>query len=472
MTSNRRSTDAPPLADAKTVRALMAGACDLALAIDAEGTVVHVETGGEDFSGAAPSEWIGRPLEEMVTAESRPKLAALLSEARAGERPRRREINHPTPEGEDLPIRYAAAYAPDEDLVLLMGRDQRAIASLQSRLVAAQQAMEQEYERLRQMETRYRILFQTAGEAFLIVDASGERILEANPAAAKLLGVEPTDLAGRPLVDQVAQESREALAGALAAAGASGRSETVAVADLSGQRRIDLRATLFRAAADTLLLCALRPREAARGEDGEAEAQVLRLVRRSTDAVVLTDAEGRAIWANDAFLGLAEVALEEQVRGRSLDGFLGRPGVDLNVMLQNAREHGRLRHFSTTLRGAYGTTAQVEISTAHLPHDTTPGFGFVIRDVSRSAAGSRRGASVTSGDDPQSVDHMVELVGSVPLRELVRATTDEIERMCIQTALRLTGGNRASAAEMLGLSRQSLYVKLRRFGLVESDADD
>jgi DNA-binding NtrC family response regulator len=40
-----------------------------------------------------------------------------------------------------------------------------------------------------------------------------------------------------------------------------------------------------------------------------------------------------------------------------------------------------------------------------------------------------------------------------------------IERMCILAALDLTRNNRASAAEMLGLSRQSLYVKLRRFGL-------
>jgi DNA-binding protein Fis len=34
--------------------------------------------------------------------------------------------------------------------------------------------------------------------------------------------------------------------------------------------------------------------------------------------------------------------------------------------------------------------------------------------------------------------------------------------------LNLTGNNRASAAEMLGLSRQSLYVKLRRFGFAEA----
>jgi DNA-binding NtrC family response regulator len=39
--------------------------------------------------------------------------------------------------------------------------------------------------------------------------------------------------------------------------------------------------------------------------------------------------------------------------------------------------------------------------------------------------------------------------------------------MCIAAALELTGDNRASAAEMLGLSRQSFYVKLRRHGLGE-----
>ena len=47
-----------------------------------------------------------------------------------------------------------------------------------------------------------------------------------------------------------------------------------------------------------------------------------------------------------------------------------------------------------------------------------------------------------------------------------------IERLCIETALELTGNNRASAAELLGLSRQSLYVKLRRYGLADDSTDD
>ena len=59
------------------------------------------------------------------------------------------------------------------------------------------------------------------------------------------------------------------------------------------------------------------------------------------------------------------------------------------------------------------------------------------------------------------------------MKELVRETTDVIERMCIEAALKLTGDNRATAAEMLGLSRQILYVKLRRFGLADvSEYDD
>ncbi len=60
---------------------------------------------------------------------------------------------------------------------------------------------------------------------------------------------------------------------------------------------------------------------------------------------------------------------------------------------------------------------------------------------------------------------MTELVGRVPLKDIVRDTTDLIEQLCIEAALELTHDNRASAAEMLGLSRQSLYVKLRRFNI-------
>jgi DNA-binding NtrC family response regulator len=66
---------------------------------------------------------------------------------------------------------------------------------------------------------------------------------------------------------------------------------------------------------------------------------------------------------------------------------------------------------------------------------------------------------------------VTELIGRVALKDLVREATDVIERLCIEAALELSGDNRASAAEILGLSRQSLYVKLRRYGLGDLAAE-
>ena len=103
-----------------------------------------------------------------------------------------------------------------------------------------------------------------------------------------------------------------------------------------------------------------------------------------------------------------------------------------------------------------------------MPNGDQPCFGFTIRNVGRRLSNDPRSGRQL----PRSVEQMTELVGRVPLKDLVRETTDVIERLCIEAALELTGDNRASAAEILGLSRQSLYVKLRRYGLGDLGSGD
>jgi DNA-binding protein Fis len=70
------------------------------------------------------------------------------------------------------------------------------------------------------------------------------------------------------------------------------------------------------------------------------------------------------------------------------------------------------------------------------------------------------------------MQNVMELVGSAPLKDIVSATTDVVEKMCIETAVDLTRNNRVAAAEMLGLSRQSLYVNLRKYGLLNKGGED
>ena len=95
-----------------------------------------------------------------------------------------------------------------------------------------------------------------------------------------------------------------------------------------------------------------------------------------------------------------QLATEEQARNESLERWLGRPGVDFNLLTAQLREHGSLRLFATQLRGEFGSSSDVEICAVSVVDGEEPCFGFTIRDVgqrvtfdARSAAKSRARSS-------------------------------------------------------------------------------
>ena len=94
-------------------------------------------------------------------------------------------MNHPSRTGADIPVAYNAVRA-DDGSVIAVGRDLRAISTLQQRLVDTQQAMERDYWKLRHVETRYRLLFQLSTDAIVVVDADTMRIVDASNSAARL----------------------------------------------------------------------------------------------------------------------------------------------------------------------------------------------------------------------------------------------------------------------------------------------
>ncbi|MEL6583298.1 MAG: transcriptional regulator PpsR [Pseudomonadota bacterium] len=453
--------------DAASVGKMISTSSDVSFVVSNDGQIHDISIGDETIGPELLEQWAGAKLQDLVTEDSRHKVLELLADAAAGDTPHWREVNHIMPNGEQLPVRYSAV-STGPGMIVLLGRDLRAVARLQNRLVKAQLALEQDYERFRQIETRYRVLFETSSEALIIMDAESGRIIEANPTAAKALGRSSRDLVNAVFEQEFADESHHEITATLASVRATGKATNLTIRGRDGGSLYDLSCVLFRAATETFVLCRLTQQQK-QGNDGFGFGEALgALFNQTSDAVVITDHAGQIHQANDAFLSLADVAVFEGVRGTSLSQFLGRPGVDLSVMLANAQEHGRLSIYSTTLRSTFGSTVPVEISAVHIQSDAHTGFGFILRDVSRLEASRVRAQTVS----PESVEHVMELVGSAPLKELVRSTTDVVERMCIETALQLTGNNRASAAEMLGLSRQSLYVKLRKFGLINSNAQE
>lgn len=448
--------------DAEAAATLIAAAADIALILDGKGVIRDMAFGSEELSAEWSRKWLGQPWIETVTIESRPKIEALLREAAAAE-PRWRQVNHPSSHGADVPLVYSAVQVGRRGRIVAVGRDLRAIAALQQRLVEVQQSMERDYSRLRHVETRYRLLFQITSEAVLIVDAASSKVVEANPAAGRLFGEAERHIVGRGFIEAFDPDSGEALQSLLAGVRATGRADEVRARLAEGQRELLVAASLFRQENTALFAVRAVPLEADPIGDvvPKAKARLLKVAESAPDAIVVTGTDGRILTVNAAFLDLAQLATEEQVRGESLERWLGRPGVDLNVLIANLRQHGSVRLFATTLRGEYGATADIEVSAVAVPNGKQACFGFTIRNVGRRLTGDSRARR----ELPRSVEQLTELVGRVPLKDLVRETTDVIERLCIEAALELTGDNRASAAEILGLSRQSLYVKLRRYGL-------
>ena len=453
--------------DAELAGTLLSASADLALVIDSEGIVRDIAIGSDELQSEGLEAWVGQSWSDTVTPESRNKVAVMLREA-AGT-PRWRQLNQRTPSGVDMPVLYSVVSVQRSGgsgggNVVAFGRDLAATAALQQRLVDAQQAMERDYWRFRHAETRYRHLFQVSGEAVLIVDAATQKVVEANPAAVKLLGTPGRGWPGRPFPEGLDSASSDAVTDMLMRVRATGRAEETRaeLADAGGT--VLVSASLFRQEGATRLLVRIArmaaPVQSPPQEIGIGE-MLAGMVRAGPDAVVLTDAEGKVITANPAFIELAQLPSEHQARGESLDSWLGRTGVDLSVLLNNLRQRGSVRMFATTLRGELGSTTEVEVCGSMIPHGASPFIGLVIRDVGRRLAADPR----IGKELPRSVGQLTELVGRVPLKDIVGETTDLIEQLCIEAALELTRDNRASAAEMLGLSRQSLYVKLRRYGL-------
>ena len=455
--------------DATIAGKLIAAAADIALIVDADGIIRDVASHSGELGQLEVAGWVGRAWAETVTVESRPKVETLLREAATGDG-RARQVNHPVPGGEDIPVIYTAVSVGGERRVVAVGRDLRAMAAMQRRLVEAQQSMEREYSRLRHAETRYRLLFQLASEAVVIVDASTLRVIEANPASSDLLQTPAPRLVGRGLSDLFEPDSAETVRALLATVKTAGRAEDVQARLLDGKRDVRLTASMFRQERASHFLVRLAPLQAGSGAIivPKSKSRLLTVIDSLPDGFVVAGTDRRILTVNRAFLDLAQLASEELARGEPLDRWLGRSGVDVNVLVASLREHGSVQRFVTVLRGEYGSAEEVEVSAVSVASGDQPCYGLTIRHAGRRPAlGPAR-----VQDMQQSVSQLTELFGRVSLKDLVRETTDVIEKLCIEAALELTDDNRASAAEMLGLSRQSLYAKLRRYGLGDLDPLD
>ncbi|MEM6475911.1 MAG: transcriptional regulator PpsR [Pseudomonadota bacterium] len=446
-------------ADAAMKLAMVAG--DVTLVLDDTGTILDAAFDQSEFPDF--ENWTGQNWIDTVTEESRPKVMEMLAAARRGEVQHWRQVNHPSSEG-DLPIRYSVLSVNGGEHRIAFGRDMREAGRQQQRLLQVQQSLERDYLRMRQLDMRYRMLFEQSSESVLIVEAGSLRIREANPAAHSLFGVKPGGLPTKKLLSVIDKGSRDAMQILAGAALASKTVSPEVIKIAKGSREVSASVSGFAQDRAQYILIRMVPLSE---QVIDTASPVTELVEAMPDAFVVADSELVIVEANSAFVEMVQAASADQLRGQHLSETIGRPGIDLDLIEGQIDQHGAARNVTTVLRYGDGDEGEpVEISAVRTGGDA-PMVAFVIRPVGRRL----RDLPPGSQDLPRSVEQLTELVGRMSLKDIVRESTDLIERLCIEAALTYTSDNRASAAEILGLSRQSLYSKLHRYGLGNLPSD-
>ncbi len=459
-----------PSIEAHTLAALIGVTSDVALVIGQDGVVQDVSVKKDDLASLGCHNWIGQSWVDTVVVDSRNKILEMLKSAAEGTEMRWRHVNHASPQGADVPMQYALVRFESDGRFLALGRDMEALAVLQRRLVETQQAMERDYLRLRHIETRYRILFDTSVEAVMLVDSSSLRVTEVNLSAQALLKDATKRLVGREVVEAFDPGCRDDVQALLRMAYATGRVEMRKARFAGALADCTVTATVFRQENGAQFLVRLLPQEAAKEAGAQGVSALLsQAMERAPDGFVLTDRSGTIKAVNAEFMAIVGATASSQLQGQALEQWFVRGGIDWGVLNTNLRQQTAVKEFATNLLGFTGNSVAVEIAALTLQSaEGEISYAFYVRDVTRRQLPEVRQTSGMS----DSVAQLARLVGRLPMKDIVGETVDMIERMCIKSALDLTHNNRASAAEMLGLSRQSLYVKLRRHGMVsEGDTE-
>jgi transcriptional regulator PpsR len=433
---------------------------DIRLVIDRSG-VIREATSSTALGDNRLQSWVGAHWAETVGRMAEPAIRRIIAEALEGRVAGYCQVNQRFPDGAELPIEYTAAQSADGEGIVAIGKNLASVRELEAQLKQAQQASVENHMRLREVENRYRLLLEGSNDAVLLLDAEGKRLIEANAAAMAAFGLRNTPGKSQPFVDNLRRSDRSAFETMMAVVRAESTAPGILVHLGPGGAPWFVRATLTTAANEPVLLLRLSRAGSALPVEAEEPLALSTLLQRWPHAFTIVDPDGRIVDVNDAFLDLVQLGSATAARDESLGRWLAQPGANIHVLLSQVERHGTVRAFPTVLHGEVGLDTPVEVSIALASNDDEPRrYGVMLCDISRRL-------SVPTAEVDELVTLLSEALGRRSLKQMTQDAVEKLERHYVRSALNMTDGNRTAAAQLLGLSRQSLYAKLARYGFAE-----
>ena len=441
---------------------------DVTLLLDMDG-VIREATLSSSMSRENIDSWVGRSWSEVVGGAG-DKIQRMMQDTKRTGISAFRQITQTFPSGLELPMEFTTVLLGGRAGMLAIGKNLQAVAELQSRLISAQQTIERDYWKLREVETRYRLVIEDSNDAVLLAKVADLRIVEANRTAATALAGSTRrkdGLVGRDFLQEISVKDREPVEMMLRRVRDQGKAPGIVVHLGEEATPWTLRGSLMTQESTPVFLLQMTPIGKLVGATAPEHEDLGGLLDHIPDPVTIIDETGAIKRANRAFAELVEIGSTDALIGENLGRWLSRPGADLNVLISNIQRHGLVRLLSTTVQGELGTETEIEISASGYRQGDDGRILLVLRNVSRRLSSSPENDGLRAA-----LASMNEAVGKTPLRKLVKSTVEVVEQHYVRAALQLADGNRTTAAEILGLSRQSLYAKLDRYNLDDKEQDD
>ena len=436
-------------------------ASDISLLIDTAGLILEVIYNTENKNLGNVEHWRTRNIREFITKESGIKLEELLNLSSSENEKIEKDIiqlNHIKNGGEDFPIQYSIHPTGVNNQILLFGRDLTQIAQAQQELMKTQLKFEREYDRYRSFDTKYRVILEQCGSAFIIVDETGQ-LIDFNKKASAI--TERTDLSQIKLEDLFDHGTSIDMLNELEALNKNTNSNVFSLKLRGTNKDLQLKGTFFRSNDGVHTLIRLSNPSNKRTSLSKEKVYLSDLYQKTSDAFVFIDEVGKIVDTNESFLVLTENPNIDEVVGRPFSDFMRNSDTDLKILTDNSKRLGKIRNYATDVITTFGSKIPVTISSTWVSNEDDDFYGFILRDSSNVEFEKQ------DDNEKHSWEATTKLVGSAPLKELVAQTGDIAERICLETALNLTNNNKVAAAELLSLSRQSLYVKLRKHNLLD-----
>ena len=434
---------------------------DINLLIDLKGKILKINLPNKNINKNLNS-WLNKNIFDFLTIESKEKLDLQITSLTEINilSTKGFELNHVSTDTGEFPVRYKGFKTEDKKNIILIGNDLSQIAEVQKRFVNSQLALEREYSKFRSFETKYKALIEFSEEALVILDASLGNILDLNNPAAKLLKQKKEKLIGINLSKIFNYENEKEFIEKL-------KSDKINKSDFvyineKNKNNIILHSSVFRAENEICIIVRLEKTLKEDSSENEFINILNKFYEKTRDGIVFTNKMGIIKYVNDSFLSLCKSENQQLIVDRPFSEFLARGIVDLKVLIEATLENGSTMPFKTQLISNFDIRTDIEISSTY----TSTKFGEYICFIISYKPNENEINTSDNVVSEKATRKITKLVGSAPLKDLVADTSDIVEKICIETALEMTKNNRVATAEMLHLSRQSLYVKLRKHNLL------